>query len=153
LYDYFLWGVIIEQLWQFVLGAILAIFLHELTHLLTLNYYKIPFKAIVLTKWTAIGFLVDNETYVTDNKKLLFLYLSPLIWCFVYFINPNEPFFLMFPVVNIFGGMGDFYSFFRLIIIPPEKRIMIANNSDEKVLKKIIWKKNISLNNKLFNIK
>jgi len=153
LYDYFLWGVIIEQLWQFVLGAILAIFLHEFTHLLTLKYYKIPFKAIVLTKWSAIGFLVDNETYVTDNKKLLFLYLSPLIWCFMYFINPNEPFFLMFPVVNIFGGMGDFYSFFRLIIIPPEKRIMIANNSDEKVLKKIIWKKNISLNNKLFNIK
>jgi hypothetical protein len=153
LYDYFLWGVIIEQLWQFVLGAILAIFLHELTHLLTLKYYKIPFNAIVLTKWSAIGFLVDNETYVTDNKKLLFLYLSPLIWCFMYFINPNEPFFLMFPVVNIFGGMGDFYSFFRLIIIPPEKRIMIANNSDEKVLKKIIWKKNISLNNKLFNMK
>ncbi|VVB61790.1 Putative zincin peptidase [uncultured archaeon] len=153
MYDYFLWGVSIEQLWQFVLGVILAIFLHELTHLLTLIYYKIPFKAIVLTKWSAIGFLVDNETYVTDNKKLLFLYLSPIIWCFVYFINPNEPFFLMFPVVNIFGGMGDFYNFFKLIIIPPEKRIMIANNSDEKVLKKIIWKKNISLNNKLFNIK
>jgi hypothetical protein len=57
----------------------------------------------------------------------------------------------MFPVVNIFGGMGDFYSFFRLIIIPPEKRIDIANNSDDKVLKKIIWRKDISLNNKLFN--
>ena len=140
-----------DQLLQFVLGVLLAIFLHELTHLLTLIYYKIPFKAFVLTKWTAIGFLVDNETYVTDNKKLLFLYLSPLIWCFVYFINPNEPFFLMFPVVNIFGGMGDFYSFFRLIIIPPEKRIEMANNSDEKVLKKIIWRKDFSFNNKLFN--
>jgi len=140
-----------EPLWQIILGVILAIFLHELTHFLTLLYYKIPFKAIVLTKWSAIGFLVDNETYVTDNKKLLVLYCAPLVWCFVYFINPNEPFFLMFPVVNIFGGMGDFYSFFRLIIIPPEKRIEMANNSDEKVLKKIIWRKDISLNNKLFN--
>src|SRR5512136_322656 len=96
-------------LWQFVLGVILAFFLHELTHLLTLKFYKIPFKAFVLTKWTAIGFLVDNETYVTDNKKLLFVYLSPLIWCFMYFLNPNEIFFLVFPMVNIFGGVGDFY--------------------------------------------
>ena len=140
-----------DKLLQFFLGVILAIFLHELTHLLTLIYYKIPFKAIVLTKWSAFGFLVDNETYVTDNKKLLFLYFSPIVWCFVYFINPNEPFFLMFPVVNIFGGMGDFYSFFRLIIIPPKKRIEMANNSDDKVLKNIIWRKDISLNNKLFN--
>ena len=140
-----------DKLLQFFLGVILAIFLHELTHLLTLIYYKIPFKAIVLTKWSAIGFLVDNETYVADNKKLLFLYLSPIVWCFVYFINPNEPFFLMFPVVNIFGGMGDFYSFLRLIIIPPEKRIEMANNSDDKVLKNIIWRKDISFNNKLFN--
>jgi len=140
-----------DKLLQFCLGVILAIFLHELTHLLTLIYYKIPFKAIVLTKWSAFGFLVDNETYVTDNKKLLFLYFSPIVWCFVYFINPNEPFFLMFPVVNIFGGMGDFYSFFRLIIIPPKKRIEMANNSDDKVLKNIIWRKDISLNNKLFN--
>jgi len=141
----------VEQLWQIVLGVILAIFLHELTHLFTMIYYKIPFKAIVLTKWSAIGFLVDNETYVADNKKLFVLYFSPIVWCFLYFINPNEPFFLMFPVVNIFGGMGDFYSFFRLIIIPPEKRVEMANNSDEKVLKKIIWKKDISRYNKFFN--
>ena len=140
-----------EPLLQFIFGLTLAIVLHELTHLLTMIYYKIPFKAIVLTKYSAVGFLVDNETYVTDNKKLLFLYFSPIVWSFVYFINPNELFFLMFPVVNIFGGMGDFYSFFRLIIIPPEKRIEVANNSDEKVLKKIIWRKDISLNNKLFN--
>jgi Putative zincin peptidase len=140
-----------DQILQFVLGVILAIFLHELTHLLTMIYYKIPFKAIVITKWSSFGFLVDNETYVADNKKLLFLYFSPIIWCFVYFINPNEPFFLMFPVVNIFGGMGDFYSFFKLIIIPPEKRIEIANKSDEKVLKQIIWRKDISVNSKFFN--
>jgi hypothetical protein len=140
-----------DQLLQFFLGLLLAIFLHEITHLLTLIYYKIPFKAIVLTKWSAIGFLVDNETYVADNKKLLFLYFSPIVWCFVYFLGPNEPFFLMFPVVNIFGGVGDFYSFFRLIIIPPEKRIEMANKSDEKVLKKIIWRKDFSFNNKLFN--
>ncbi|MBE3136334.1 MAG: DUF3267 domain-containing protein [Thermoplasmata archaeon] len=140
-----------EPLLQFIFGLTLAIVLHELTHLLTMIYYKIPFKAIVLTKYSAVGFLVDNETYVADNKKLFFLYFSPIVWSFVYFINPNEPFFLMFPVVNIFGGMGDFYSFFRLIIIPPEKRIEMANNSDEKVLKKIIWRKDISFNNKLFN--
>ncbi len=140
-----------ELLWQFVLGVILAFFLHELTHLLTLIYYKIPFKAFVLTKWTAMGFLVDNETYVTDNKKLLFVYLSPLIWCFMYFINPNEPFFVVFPMVNIFGSIGDFYNFFRYIIIPPEKRIEMANKSDEKLLKHIIWKKDFSLNNQLFS--
>ncbi|MCJ7698278.1 MAG: metalloprotease family protein [Thermoplasmata archaeon] len=140
-----------EPLLQFIFGLTLAIVLHELTHLLTMIYYKIPFKAIVLTKYSAVGFLVDNETYVADNKKLFFLYFSPIVWCFVYFINPNEPFFLMFHVVNIFGGMGDFYSFFRLIIIPPEKRIEMANNSDENVLKKIIWRKDISLNSKLFN--
>jgi len=138
-----------DPLLQFIFGLILAIILHELTHLLTMIYYKIPFKAIVLTKWSAIGFLVDNESYVEDNKKLVFLYFSPLIWCLVYFINPNEPFFLMFPIVNIFGGMGDFYSFFRLIIIPPEKRIELANSSDDKVLKKIIWRKDITIKNKL----
>ena len=132
-----------DTLWQFILGLTLAIILHELTHLLTMIYYKIPFKAIVLTKYSAIGFLVDNESYVTNNKKLAFLYFTPLIWCFLYFINPNEPFFLMFPIVNIFGGTGDFYSFFKLFIIPPEKRIELANQSDDKVLKKIIWRKEI----------
>jgi hypothetical protein len=137
---------------QFILGLLLAVILHELTHLLTMIYYNIPFKAIVITKWSAIGFLVDNESYVADNKKLAFLYFSPLIWCLVYFINPNEPFFLMFPIVNIFGGAGDFYSFFKLIIIPPEKRIELANRSDDKVLKKIIWRKDISTN-RLFNSK
>ncbi|MBN1859909.1 MAG: DUF3267 domain-containing protein [Candidatus Thermoplasmatota archaeon] len=140
-----------DPLLQFIFGMTLAIILHELTHLLTILYYKIPFKAIVLTKWSAVGFLVDNESYVSDNKKLVFLYFSPLIWSLVYFINPNEPFFLMFPIVNIFGGIGDFYSFFKLIVIPPEKRIELANNSDEKVLKKIIWRKDISLKSKAVN--
>jgi Zn-dependent protease len=142
-----------DPLLQFVFGLILAVVLHELTHLITMIYYKIPFKAIVLTKWSAVGFLVDNESYVEDNKKLVFLYFSPLIWCLVYFINPNEPFFLMFPIVNIFGGMGDFYSFFKLIIIPPEKRIELANNSDEKVLKKIIWRKDISAKSRFYSSK
>jgi len=54
-------------------------------------------------------------------------------------------------IVNIFGGVGDFYSFFKLIIIPPEKRIELANMSDEKVLKKIIWRKDISMNSRFFN--
>jgi len=136
---------------QFIFGLIIAIILHELTHLLTMIYYNIPFKAIVLTKWSAVGFLVDNESYVADNKKLFFLYFLPLSGCLVYFINPSEPFFLMFPIVNIFGGAGDFYSFFKLIIIPPEKRIQLANMSDEKVLKKIIWRKDISMNSRFFN--
>jgi len=140
-----------DPLWQFIIGLILAIVLHELTHLLVIIHYKIPFKAIVLTKWSAIGFLVDNETYVADNKKLAVLYFLPVLWCFMYFINPNEPFFLMFPIVNIFGGLGDFYSFFRLIIIPPEKRIELANRNDDKVLKKIIWRKDISQKSRFYN--
>ncbi|HUS99914.1 MAG TPA: DUF3267 domain-containing protein [Candidatus Thermoplasmatota archaeon] len=140
-----------DPLFQFILGLSLAIVLHELTHLLTMIYYKIPFKAIVLTKYSAVGFLVDNESYVADNKKLAFLYFSPLVWCFLYFINPGEPFFLMFPIVNIFGGMGDFYSFFKLIIIPPDKRIELANRSDEKVLKRIIWRKDISPKSRFMN--
>ena len=65
----------------------------------------------------------------------------------------DEIFFLVFPIVNIFGGIGDFYSFFRYIILPPEKRIEMANKSDEKVLKHIIWKKDFSLNNQLFSEK
>jgi hypothetical protein len=142
-----------DPLWQFIIGMILAIVLHELTHLFAIIHYKIPFKAIVLTKYSAIGFLVDNETYVADNKKLIVLYFLPLLWSFMYFINPSEPFFLMFPIVNIFGGLGDFYSFFRLIIIPPEKRIELANQSDEKVLKKIIWRKDISEKSRFFNAK
>jgi Zn-dependent protease len=140
-----------DPLLQFLLGLLLAIVLHELTHLLVIIYYKIPFKAIVLTKTSAIGFLVDNETYVTDNKKLFFLYFSPIVWCLVYFINPNEPFFLMFPIVNIFGGVGDFYNFFKIIVVPPEKRIELANSNDDKVLKKIIWRKDISIKSKLIN--
>jgi len=140
-----------DLLWQLLIGVLLAIMLHELTHLVIMLYYKIPLKAIVLTKWSAIGFLVDNETYVTDNKKLFFLHFSPMIWCFMFLINPNEPFFLMFPIVNIFGGIGDFYNFFKLIIVPPQKRIDLANNADEKVLKTIIWRKNISTNKKFSN--
>ena len=142
-----------DQLWQYIIGFVLALFLHETTHLITMIYFKIPFKAIVLTKSSAIGFLVENKTFVNDNKKLLFLYCLPIIWCLVYFINPKEPFFLMFPIVNIFGGLGDFYSFFKIILIPPEKRVEMANGNDEKVLKKIIWRKDISPNHRLFNQK
>jgi hypothetical protein len=138
-----------DYLLQLLLGVLAAILLHELTHLVVMIYYKIPIQAIVLTKWSAIGFLVDNETYVTNNKKLFFLHFSPLIWSLLFFINPQEPFFLTFPVVNIFGGIGDFYYFFKLIIIPPQKRIDLANNADEKVLKTIIWRKNIGTNKKV----
>jgi len=67
----------------------------------------------------------------------------PLIWCLVFFINPNEPYLLMFPLVNIFGGVGDMYYFFRIASLPTQKRIEWANKNDEKVLKSIIWKKEI----------
>lgn len=140
-----------DPLLQFLLGLTLALILHELTHLLVIIYYRIPFKAIVLTRTSAFGFLVDNETYVTDNKKLFFLYFLPLIWCLMYFVNPHEPFYLMFPIVNIFGGIGDFYNFFRIMLIPREKRIEFANSNDDKVLKKIIWRKDITTRSKYFN--
>jgi hypothetical protein len=132
-----------DFLLQLILGIFFAVLLHEETHLIVMVYYKIPMKAIVLTKWSAIGFLVDNESYVTSNKKLFFLHFSPLIWCLLFFINPQDPFFFVFPVVNIFGGIGDFYNFFKLYLIPPDKRIEMADTDDEKVLKKIIWRKDI----------
>jgi len=134
---------------RILIGFTIAIVLHELTHLLVIIYYKIPFKAIVITKWTAFGFLVDNEKYVTDGKKLFLLHFAPMIWCLMYFINPSDPFLLMFPVVNIFGGVGDMYYFFKIISLPTNKRIEWANDADEKVLKSIIWKKEIKINKKL----
>jgi len=126
-----------------MLGIFFAVLLHEETHLIVMVYYKIPLKAIVLTKWSAIGFLVDNESYVTSNTKLFFLHFLPLVWCFLIFINPQDPFFIVFPVVNIFGGIGDFYNFFKLFLIPPDKRIELADKDDAKVLSKIIWRKDI----------
>jgi hypothetical protein len=126
-----------------LLGFILAITLHELTHLVVLFYYKIPIKSIILTKWTAFGFLVDNEKYVNDNKILFLLHFLPLIWCFFVLIDPAEPYLLMFPVVNIFGGTGDMYYFFKIYMLSPEKRIEWANKSDEKIMKSIIWKKEL----------
>ena len=127
-----------------LIGFTLAIILHELTHLLVIFYYKIPIKSIILTKWTAFGFLVENEKYVNDNKILFLLHFLPLIWCSFIFLNPSEPYLIMFPVVNIFGGAGDMYYFFRIYILSPEKRIEWANRSDEKILKSIIWKKELN---------
>ncbi len=126
-----------------LLGFILAITLHELTHLVVIFYYKIPIKSIILTKWTAFGFLVENEKYVNNNKVLFLLHFLPLIWCSFIILNPTEPYLLMFPVVNIFGGTGDMYYFFRIYLLSPEKRIEWANRSDEKILKSIIWKKEL----------
>lgn len=134
-----------ELVWQIVIGFTLAFILHELSHLFVIIYYKIPIKAIILTKWSGFGFLVDNDKYIKDNRKLAFLHFLPLIWCFVIFINPNEPFFLMFPIVNIFGGLGDFYFFIRIIALPSEERLAWANKSEEKILKTIIWRKEINL--------
>jgi len=126
-----------------LIGFILAIILHELTHLVVIFYYKIPIKSIILTKWTAFGFLVENEKYVNNNKILFLLHFLPLIWCSFIIIDPTEPYLLMFPVVNIFGGVGDMYYFFRIYLLSPEKRIEWANRSDEKVIKSIIWKKEL----------
>jgi hypothetical protein len=97
-----------------LLGFILAITLHELTHLAVIFYYKIPIKSIILTKWTAFGFLVENEKYVNDNKVLALLHFLPLVWCSFIILNPTEPYLLMFPVVNIFGGTGYMYYFFKI---------------------------------------
>jgi len=133
-----------ELLLKMLIGFILAFFLHELTHLLVIVYYKIPIKSIIITKWTAFGFLVDNEKYVNNKKILLFLHFLPLIWCLFFIIDPSEPYLLMFPLVNLFGGSGDIYYFFRIILLSPEKRIEWANQCDEKILKSIIWKKELS---------
>ena len=124
-----------------LLATTLALILHELTHLLVIIYYKIPIKAIIITKWTAAGFLVDNEKFMNNTKKLTLLHFAPLIWCFAIFINPNEPALFMFPLVNIFGGIGDMYYFYRYISLPLDERIEWANRSDEKIQKSIIWMK------------
>ena len=124
-----------------VLGFIFALILHELTHLLVITYYKIPFKAIIITKWSAFGFLVDNEAYLDNNKILTLLHFSPLIWCFVILLNPGNFFLLMFPLVNIFGGIGDIYYYFRLLPLTNDERMEWAKKSDDSILKTIIWKK------------
>lgn len=126
-----------------MMGLSLALVLHELTHLLVIFYYKIPFKAIVLTKWTAFGFLVENKMYVNNGRILVLLYFLPLIWCCMFFIDPTEPFLVMFPLVNIFGGLGDMYNYFKIISIPSQKRIEWANSSDDKALKSVIWMKEL----------
>ncbi len=124
-----------------LLGFIFALILHELTHLLVITYYKIPFKAIIITKWSAIGFLVDNEAYINNNKILTLLHFSPLIWCFVVLIEPGSLFLIMFPLVNIFGGIGDIYYYLRLLPLTDTERIDWARKSDDKIIKTIIWKK------------
>ncbi len=132
-----------EPILKIIIGFILAVILHELSHLLVIVYYKIPIKSIILTKWSSFGFLVDNEKYINDKKVLFLLHFLPLIWCSLYIINTNESYLLMFPLVNIFGGLGDIYFYFRIISLEPEKRIEWANKSDEKILKSIIWKKEL----------
>lgn len=129
---------------KMLIGFLLAFILHELTHFIVILYYKIPIKSIVLTKWSAFGFLVDNEKYINNKKILILLHFSPLVWCSFYIVNPNEPYFLMLALFNITGGVGDMYYFFRIILLSPEKRIEWANKSDEKILKSIIWQKQLS---------
>ena len=135
--------LIMDFILKILITLIVALILHELTHLLVILYYKIPIKAIIITKWTAFGFLVDNEKYMKDEKKLILLHFLPLIWCLMIFINLNEPFLFVFPLVNIFGGIGDIYYFTKYITLPVDKRIEWANRSDEKIRKSIIWIKEI----------
>lgn len=59
-------------------------------------------------------------------------------------MNPSDPYLLMFPLVNIFGGVGDMYFYFRIVSLEPEKRIEWVDSSDEKILKSIIWKKELN---------
>jgi hypothetical protein len=132
-----------DPLSEILIGATLAFLLHELTHLLVIYHYKIRIKAIVFTKWSVFGFLVDNKSYIDNNRKLVFLHISPLIWCTLIFVAPHQPFFLMFLLVNLFGGIGDIYSFFKIIIISPEERVEWTTKNEEKILKSIIWRKNI----------
>lgn len=134
---------VMDLMLRILLGITIAIILHELTHLLVIFYYKIPVKAIILTKWTAFGFLIENENYMNDGKKLILLHFLPLIWCLMIFINPNEVFFYMFPFVNIFGGLGDFYFYFKIKTLSSKMRIEWANSCDEKLLKSAIWKREI----------
>ena len=128
---------------QIILGFIIAFILHELSHLLVLIYYKVPINTLIITKWSGIGFIVENEKYIKNNKILTLVYFLPLLWCFVYFISPNDPFFLMFPLVNLTGGIGDFYIYIRLILLPEQKRLEWVNSSDKKILKSILWKKDL----------
>ena len=129
---------------KMMIGFIIAFFLHELTHLLVIVYYKIPIKSIILTKWSSFGFLVDNEKYINNKKILILLHFLPLIWVSFYIMDPSEPYLLSFAIVNIFGGAGDIYYFFKIVSLPPEKRIEWANKSDEKISKSIIWQKQLS---------
>jgi hypothetical protein len=132
---------VMDLMLRILFGITLAIILHELTHLIVIYYYKIPVKAVVLTKWTAFGFLIENENYMNDGKKLILLHFLPLIWCLMIIIDPNEIFFYMFPFVNIFGGLGDFYFYFKIKELSSKERIEWANNCDDKILKSAIWKK------------
>lgn len=132
---------------QIMVGFILALIIHESTHLLVLIYYKVPINTIIITKWSGLGFLVENEKYINDNRKLILVHFLPLIWCLIYFINPNEPFYLMFPLVNLSGGIGDFYVFARIVTLPIYKRVDWANNCDKKILNSILWKKELRSNN------
>ncbi|MDH7506451.1 MAG: metalloprotease family protein [Candidatus Thermoplasmatota archaeon] len=129
---------------KILIGFVLAFLLHELTHLLVIVYYKLKIKSIIITKWTTVGFLLDNEQYINNKKILSLLHLLPLIWCLFYLMDPSEPYLLMFPLVNLSGGVGDMYNFLKIILLSPEKRIEWANKCDEKILKSIIWKKELN---------
>ena len=49
-----------------------------------------------------------------------------------------------FALVNISGGVGGIYYFFKIISLPPDNRIEWANQCDAKISKSVIWKKELS---------
>jgi len=86
---------------------------------------------------------VDNESYINNGKIMLLIHFLPLVWCLVIFINIHDTFLLMFPIVNLSGGMGDMYYYFRLTSMSSKKRIEWAEKNEVKIKKSIIWMKQI----------
>ena len=111
--------------------------------MIAMRLLNVRIKVVILTKWSGLGFLVENEKFVFDNKKRGIIYFSPLIWSLLILIDMNSLFLLMFPLVNIGGGMADFYSFFKIVRLHGNKRLEWVDAIDEKVLKSAAWKKEI----------
>ncbi len=124
-----------------VLGALLAILLHEIFHYLGMLACKVRIRAFVLTWWTALGFIVVNEDFVTNARKLAIVYFLPLSMCPIILINPTNWFFIVFFLGNILGGVGDMYFYFRLMSLEPGKRVEWANKTDERMLRTAVWKR------------
>jgi hypothetical protein len=49
----------------------------------------------------------------------------------------------MFPLVNLSGGVGDMYYYFKLSSMSSTKRIEWAEKNEVKIKKSIVWMKPI----------